>query len=286
MKLRLYILLVILTVGSATRLNAQCTFDPTVTGDTLLCPNETGILTTQVYDSYQWYKRPLFGGSAQPIPGAMSQTLTIDAANDAANYFSVEATLNGCAEMSPEVLVDSWVFLFPYTIIEGDYTIGSMGELILCQGDTIFLISGMPYDTNLQWYDNGNPIAGANNDTLFVTTAGSYTFSGSPSICPNYNQNQFIPSDVTVITCPTGLAESPGYEVGIIPNPGTDRVSVRFAGCEMIDIFDATGKLVLSDATQRDKINHEIDISSLARGLYTVRVQKDGIFKGAILIKD
>ncbi|MDQ3051371.1 MAG: T9SS type A sorting domain-containing protein [Bacteroidota bacterium] len=286
MKHRLYTLLMMLLLGSAANMQAQCPFDPTVTGDSLLCPNDTGLLSTQVYDSYQWYKRPLFGGTAQIIPGATFQTLTIDAFNDAANYFSVEATLNGCSETSPEVLVDSWLFLFPYTIIEGDYTIGSMGELILCQGDTILLISGMPYDTNLQWYDNGNPIAGANNDTLFVTTAGSYTYSGAPSICPNYIQNQFIPSDVTVITCPTGLVESPGYEVGIMPNPANDLITVSFPGCESIAIFDATGRKVASESTRTTQTLHTINVSSLARGVYTVRVQRDGIFKGAILMKN
>ncbi len=264
-------------------IKAQCSFDPAVTGDTLLCPNQTGMLTTQVYDSYQWYKRPLFGGPAAPVTGATSQTLSIDAANDAGYYFKVEATLNGCTEFSPEVLVDSWVFLLPYTIIEGDYTLGGNGELILCQGDTILLICGLPYIANLQWFDNGIPIPGANNDTLFVTSNGSYTFSGAPAVCPNFIQSQFIPADVTVIICPTGLEESPGYEIGIIPNPADDIISVNCRECEKIDIYDVLGKLIMSALTLPNTNNHIIDITTLPGGTYTLVGTTKTSLKGTLL---
>ena len=75
------------------RLAAQCAFTPTITGDTLLCPNETGVLTTQQYDAYQWYTRP-FGGNAQlePVAGATQQTFEVNSA-DVPFYAVVEATL-------------------------------------------------------------------------------------------------------------------------------------------------------------------------------------------------
>jgi hypothetical protein len=257
----------ILLCGSAV---SQCPFDPTVTGDTLLCPNASGLLTTQVYDLYQWYKRPLFGGPSAPIPGANQQTLNIDAANDAGYYFSIQATLNNCTEMSLEVLVDGWVFLQPYTIIEGDYTIGTNGELVVCQGDTVLLICGMPYDTNIQWYDNGNPIPGAINDTLFVTTAGSFTFSGAPSVCPNFTQNQFIPSDVVIITCPTGIGEHPGLELNLVPNPAQNEATLFLKDCRQIRILDARGALVSETATDPHALSHPVNLTQLPRGYYTL----------------
>jgi len=270
----------------AFQIKAQCPFDPTITGDTLLCPNATGQLTTQVYDSYQWYKRPLFGGPAVIVPGATNQVLMVDYSNDAGFYFSVEATDNGCTEMSPEVLVDGWLFLLPFTIIEGDYTIGGSGELVLCLGDTIFLISGMPYDTNLQWFDNGNPIAGANDDTLIVTTAGSYTFSGAPSLCPNFIQNQFIPSDVFVITCPTGIHEVQIQNLSISPNPANDLISFSLPGCENIEILDALGSLVRSESTEPGTSIQTIDISNLTPGIYILKgYGKDVIQSGRFLKK-
>ena len=282
-KLILYSILLFSLI--AFQANAQCSFDPTVSGDTLLCPNATGLLTTQVYDSYQWYKRPLFGGPAVPVAGATNQTLIIDYSNDAGFYFSVQATDSGCTEMSPEVLVDGWLFLLPFTIIEGDYTIGGSGELVLCQGDTIFLISGMPYDTNLQWYDNGNPIPGANDDTLIVTTAGSYTFSGAPSLCPNFIQNQFIPSDVVVITCPSGIQEIQMQALSIAPNPAIDFIYFTFPGCEKIEIIDVAGKLVQRETAEQGTTNHTLDISKLASGNYILKGYSQAVVQTGRFLK-
>jgi hypothetical protein len=128
----------------------------------------------------------------------------------------------------------------------------------------------MPYDTNIQWYDNGNPIPGANNDTLFVTSAGSYTFSGAPSLCPNYIQNQFIPSDVVIITCPSGIGEHPGLELSLIPNPAQTEATLFLRNCELIRIIDAKGALVSEIKTDPAALSQTIHLAELAPGNYSV----------------
>ena len=93
---------------TATGLWAQCTFTPTVTpNNIILCPNDSAELTTQEYDSYQWYK------GSDPIVGATSQTLMVHQYEDAGYEFKVAATLDDCTESSVPVLVDGWAFLFP-----------------------------------------------------------------------------------------------------------------------------------------------------------------------------
>jgi len=178
---KLYLLIGIL--ACATSAQAQCAHDPTITPSNLiLCPNESDTLWTQAYDSYQWYR----GGN--PIPGATNQYLVVSYANDAGYNFTVEATLNSCTEMSPQVLVDGWAFLGPVVMTAGDPgTVDGNGVQHNCPGDTVILVFMQPYDINIQWYDNGSPIAGANDDTLIVTQGGDFTVCGSPSICPNYN---------------------------------------------------------------------------------------------------
>lgn len=164
---------------------AQCPFDPTILPDpVILCPGAGEVLTTQVYDSYQWYK------DGQPINGAVQQTHAVNAFNDAGYSFTVECTLNGCTEMSPPVLVDGWVFLLPFVMHGGDteHGLGPNGELLFCEGDTLLLTLMPPYDTNIQWTNGGVPIAGANDPTLVVTENGAYSVSGAPSTCPNYMQ--------------------------------------------------------------------------------------------------
>lgn len=163
---------------------AQCPFDPIVTPNNLiLCPNTQDVLSTQVFDSYQWYK------DGNLIPGATAQTMVVDAFQDAGASFSVEATDDGCSEMSPAVLVDGWVFLPPTVMTDGDPShLDSLFMPYYCDGDTALLILMQPYDINIQWTNNGQAIPGATNDTLIVTETGNYTVSGAPSLCPNFNQ--------------------------------------------------------------------------------------------------
>lgn len=170
---------------------AQCPFDPFVTPSNLiLCPNTTDTLWTQPYDSYQWYK------DGNIIPGATSQYLVVDYFLDGGSYFSVEATDSSCTEMSPQVLVDGWAFLLPFVIQEGDQGWFDGQYLHLCDGDTLILILGLPYDINIQWFDGFTPIPGATDDTLLVTTSGSYTVEGAPTICPNFIQQLGVSIDV------------------------------------------------------------------------------------------
>jgi hypothetical protein len=172
-------------------------FTPTITPSNLiLCPNESDTLWTQVYDSYQWYK------DGNIIPGATQQYLVVDYFNDSGYYFKVEVDSGGFTEISDSVLVDGWAFLPPFVIQSGDFTIGSMGEMIICPGDTAYLILGNPYDTNIAWTDNGVAIPGATNDTLMITQAGLFNVSGSPSQCPNYVQSLFDDVQVVMATAP------------------------------------------------------------------------------------
>ncbi len=161
---------------------AQCPFDPTIEpADMILCPNEQGELSTQVYDTYQWYK------NGELIPDETAQSLFVDQYTDAGSEFTVEVTLNGCTEMSPPVLVDGWAFLPIYTIHGGDepHSIVNEGEAHYCPGDTLTLTIGMSDPVHITWYRNGQVLQGAEGPVLAITTTGYYTCSAAPGICPN-----------------------------------------------------------------------------------------------------
>lgn len=161
---------------------AQCPHDPVITPDeVILCPNEVVELSTQEADSYQWMK------DGMPIPGATQQTLLVNYTDDGGSQFTVIATVDGCSEASPPVLVDGWAFLFPFVIHEGDEpaSIGGNGESYYCPGAFIQLTLGS-ITANLQWYQDGNPIPGANGQSLVVTEPGYYTASGAPGVCPDF----------------------------------------------------------------------------------------------------
>lgn len=162
--------------------SAQCPFDPTIEpANPILCPNASIDLVTQPYDAYQWYK------DGSPINGATGQSLGVAYSTDAGSEFHVEATLNGCTELSPTVLVDGWVFLLPFVIHGGDEPlgVGGNGEALYCEGDVMTLTLGTGYTENITWYRNGQVIDGENDVTLVVTTSGSYTCSAAPGTCPD-----------------------------------------------------------------------------------------------------
>jgi hypothetical protein len=175
---------------------AQCAHTPTVFPSLIMCPNSQDTLFTQSYDSYQWYK------DGSMIAGATNPYYVVNAATDVGSVFAVEATLAGCAELSADVLVDGWVFLLPYIISQGSFQIIGSGQAQVCDGDTMYLIMGSPYERNIQWTNNGFNITGANDDTLVVTSSGQYSCSGAPALCPNYIANVGVTVDVVVVNTP------------------------------------------------------------------------------------
>jgi hypothetical protein len=168
----------------AVEAQAQCTFTPTITPDpAVICPGSFLSLETQAYDSYQWFE------NGQPITDQTSQVVQVDNAS-VGNSFTVECTMDGCTEMSAPVVLDGWVFLPPSVILAGQEPVGTFeGTSFFCWADTALLILGLPYDTNIQWTNNGTPIPGGTNDTLVVTTDGNYSVSGAPAQCPGYVQD-------------------------------------------------------------------------------------------------
>lgn len=177
----------------------QCDFKPVIVPRHLiLCPDEQDTLfTTENYDSYQWYKEN------QAIEGATLPYLLVNQYDDAAYNFYVVATLNGCSAKSKKVLVDGYAFVSPYTITSGDAGIfdPNTGLITNCVGDKVVLAIGNPYSTNVQWYNNFEPIDGATSQEFIPTLEqGSYTVCGSPAVCPDYVGCNFISVDIAFRT--------------------------------------------------------------------------------------
>lgn len=169
-------------------LYGQCDTLPQIDGDLLLCPESEGVLVTGSFDTYQWYKRDVSGGGDPvPVAGATDSFLTVNYFDDVPAWFSVEVTYDTCSVRSEEVLLDGYVFLPPFVESVGDLAIGSDGETILCNGDTLLFILSM--DTNIQWFRNFEPIPGANDKELIVTEGGSYQAEGAPEQCPDFIMN-------------------------------------------------------------------------------------------------
>jgi hypothetical protein len=126
--LQIIMLLLAMLVFQKQDVAAQCPFTATVSTTTpVLCPNDAALITTQTYDSYQWYR------DGQLLPGETNPTLSVGVDTGAVSYYSVLATLNGCSESSDSVFIDGWVFL-PVTVMSsGSYGIDpNNGDMFIC----------------------------------------------------------------------------------------------------------------------------------------------------------
>jgi hypothetical protein len=241
---------------------------PTISGDNMLCPEGTGTVTTQQYDSYQWYMRYFMSEDTLMIDGANSQTLTMDAYTYSASYLIVEVTENGQTAMSPEFFVDGYAFAGITAMTEGDFTQGEDGEFIICEGDTLWFTLMMPYDTNITWFHEGGEISGEEGTTLVVTEAGGYTVSGAPAVCPDFVQNLGTTMEVITTDCGLGIGEEE-LSVSLYPNPANDQLTIAFEGEADYTIISLSGSELLSGKAS----GQPIDISSLSAGAYLIKIK-------------
>ena len=226
---------------------AQCTHNPTVTPNNLIfCPSGGfDTLWTQNYQGYQWFK----DGVLQ-----VGDTLRYRRVThlDAGSMFSVDATLNGCTERSPQVMVDGWVFLLPVVATDGL-------RFPLCIGDTLRLRLLPPYTMHIQWTNGGVPIPGATDDTLIVTTDGDYSVSGAPELCPAFLQQLGVTLSYRFVPC--GASSDPWesttvqhnakrFSLEVYPNPSTEPFLYLKGNPEFEDgiliVYDYRGQNVLN----------------------------------------
>jgi len=169
---------------------ANCDHNPIITPtDLVLCPNSTDTLFALPGDAHRWFK------DGEELPGAIDSFLVVNAFNDTGSQFNVEVTLNGCSELSPEVLVDGWIFL-PITVsTEG------LGQGSLCQGDTLLLQVNQPFTENIRWFRDGNLIASEIDDSLIIISSGVYTVTAATLICPLFEETS-LNLDYTFLSNP------------------------------------------------------------------------------------
>ncbi len=257
---------------------------PTITGDTLLCPDSKSTLQTQAgYDSYQWYKRWYGTNKKKPVEDATTNTLTVSSSRDASAYFSVEVTKKNDTLDSKEVFVDAYVFASPTVLSGGDFINGA-GYFMLNKGDTGTFTLMQPYDTNITWSKNGKAITGETNVTLNVTTGGNYTVQGAPSVCPNFIQNPGVILQVQLIrdsslskTNASGAqAQNLSSAIKLYPNPAKNYALLNvgaFAGKDIsVNISSQDGKIVFAKQYTSADQSIKVDLTNIKPGAYYVKV--------------
>jgi hypothetical protein len=299
------------------QLHAQPCFSPTITSPRLgyfnnapnsvnFCDNnDTEILATQAYDTYQWYRQEWAAvppGTPNPNPwiaiqGANSQTYTINGTDDMLYYFKVVATLDSCTEESPAILADGYAFGLPYLIATfqpGTYQYIGYGTYNVCNGASVLLANGFPYVYGLHtWYrcmPSAIPpvpgdtciIQGATGDTIIATESGFYGFYSCTDYCPHICLFLVVPNFITLLfgyfSFCTLVIDEPTTSNNLLlyPNPTIQLLYLGKPNDEYnadILITDMMGKEVIT--IENYDYAQPIDVSNLPSGSYII-ISKSG----------
>jgi len=181
--------ILLLLIGFHIAAFSQCELDIEIEANSvLLCPNEILILfTADTFETYQWYRE------GELIQGATGHEAQISFYEAAGATFYLVAGIDTCSVQSESIFIDGYAFLPIFVILSGRYGFDPIEEVfVLCDDtqyggpDTLIMELGMPYDTLITWYRDGEIFA-SDVRRIEVTEPGLYEATGSPRICPGFS---------------------------------------------------------------------------------------------------
>lgn len=255
--------------------------EPEIEGDTMLCPGMEAIAELTdgtVYDSYQWYAKLDGETEFTAIEGATEDEFLYNANTYALAEIKVVVTLDGETYESNVLFIDvhTWLPIFTAsdTFGENVQIDPETGSIILCEGTGFINEVVEPYNTNIQWYRNGQAIEGANGLSYTITEAGTYYVEGAPDYCPfNVSNTSSTPIVVEVIDCTAGIGDNEAGSFTLYPNPVQGLLNITLGNginSGSYTVFDVTGKLILNG--NLDKNENSINVAGLAQGSYIIQV--------------
>lgn len=217
-----------------------------MTVDTI-CEGDTVTISTTSGDQYTWFLDSIL------ISGLDTSTFTT---SDSGTYWVVVTNSSGCSDQSD-----------PYRLVSLYYpptpTFSNNGNT-LTTGLTGY---------HLQWYLNGNPIPGANQNSYTITESGAYSVIATNSFgCASTS----IPVEFAYI--PDGMEELGLENFELYPNPNDGRFNLSFDVQEnskiTISVHDMLGKIVYREDLSNffGNYNRSMDLSNNSKGVYTLSI--------------
>jgi len=237
------------TVGGCTStqtLSLVVSTNPTVAvaGAVVICNGQTTTLTASGANTYSW------NNGAVTAAVALSPTATTA-------YTVVGTNTAGCAGANMQTVT-----------VNPSPTVSVVGGQTICVGVQSASLSASGANT-YSWSNGATTASIVVSPTVTIT----YTAIGTSSVNGCTGMNTAI---VTVDPC-TGLSNQSAALNGLslYPNPGNGDFTIELKNglSKTIEVTDYTGKLVFTSTSSKDIIN--VNLSSLANGIYNVKVQSN-----------
>lgn len=142
------------------------------------------------------------------------------------------------------------------------------GNTTFNNGDSVILINISGAVGTYQWYRNGLPIAGANDDSLTVKIPGTYQLNINDGICDG-NSNAIE----VIVNGFSGIATNNFVNLNYYPNPATDILQVELGNYQFqrYQLLDITGKVITSiNGDFTGTLN--IPVKKLINGFYILKL--------------
>lgn len=156
-----------------------------------------------------------------------------------------------CAEVIPSIVLESW----------------PKPDVLLVWSDSLLSLSGNFVFENIQWFQNGVMIPGANSTSYKPIKSGNYSagFTIQDSGCSYATDTLNI-----IITSQQSVFRNPVQYV--YPDPAQNSISINWHEPHSVysyTIFDYTGKTLQSE---KNKTSNTINIEKLTSGLYLMDI--------------
>jgi uncharacterized repeat protein (TIGR03803 family) len=160
--------------------------------------------------------------------------------------------------------------------------ITASGPLSFCQGDSVILSVNSVGGSNIQWYRNGVPIAGATGGNYTAKSPGRYYVSVSDPYCAISVNTSII--RVRIPCIPPFDNQDKLYssltDADIFLNYDSQQQLFEIIATDLdaetynLLIADATGRILLNENSgiSNNSIYRNIDCSTFAKGLYIVKI--------------
>lgn len=227
---------------------------------------------------------PLPGFVTTPSDGSIcpGDTISIVCSNSQWSYsWAPGSSLN---TSSGDTVIAFPLYNVTYTVTATDTATGCVGTsqrpitvFAYLQQPTIlvwgFGLTCSTVASSYQWYFNGNPIAGATQQTYFATQVGMYQVEAFNALGCS--------SGISAAMLVDAIPDVAITAFSIYPNPNAGVFSINFSGeigsDYSIDIVTADGKVVQTETLSdfSGEYQREFDLSQYGSGMYMVRITHD-----------